>query len=242
MRDTSNSERFLRAFSRIERFLKEKASHQRHRSFYQLVEFVAQRDPAVKEFEMDLKEYADLRNAIIHERRGGDVIAEPNVYAVEDIVRIAALIRKPPAVLPLFQVKIAELSENEPISRAVALIYSHSISQVPIRRGATVVALLTANTISRWLGACSSQQYIDLNATPISTVLRYTEDRENHVFLSRTASVFDVLKLFHRVEHEGKRLDAILITNQGKPHEKTLGIVTISDLPKAFRAVTRSTA
>jgi hypothetical protein len=131
----TNSERFLKAFAQLERFLKDNAPHQRHRSFYQLVELVGETQPAVKQVEHDLKEYADLRNAIIHERRGEMVIAEPNPYAVNDIERIAELVRTPPKIIPLFRTQVAELSEDREIAVAVKMIYKKSISEIPIRRG-----------------------------------------------------------------------------------------------------------
>ncbi len=232
----NNSERFLSAFSQIEQFLKDKVPRERHRSFYQLVELVGTTELAVKQFEMDLKEYADLRNAIIHEHAGGVVIAEPNDYAVKDIECIAALIQTPPAVVPLFESDITELKENNTIALAVNMIYERSISQIPIRKESTITGLLTSNTISRWLGAQNKEKAIDL-ATPISTVLRFTEEASNLTLISAGATVFDALDLFHRWEHEGKRLDAILITNTGKRDEKIIGIITISDLGTAYRVV-----
>ena len=51
-----NSERFLKAFSEIERFLKDRIPHQRQRPFYQLVELIGSEDPAIRKFEIDLKE------------------------------------------------------------------------------------------------------------------------------------------------------------------------------------------
>lgn len=235
----TNSERFLEAFAQIERYLKESAPHQRHRSFYQLVELAGETQPAVKQVEHDIKEYADLRNAIIHERRGGMVIAEPNSYVVEDIERIVELVRAPPTLIPLFETNVAELSESTEIAMALEIIYNKSISQIPIRRGRAIVDLLSTSTIVRWLGASTGDELVDLLTVPISEVLRYSEDRENHAFLRGTATVFEMLDLFHVYEHQGKRLDAILITERGRDDESILGIVTISDLPKALHAVSR---
>lgn len=230
----------MRAFEQVERCLKEKAPHQRQRSFYQLVEYVGKDDSMVKQLEIDLKEYADLRNAIIHERGGGYAIAEPNSRAVDDIEQIAKLVRTPPTVLPLFQSEVVELDYDERITVALQLILERSISQVPIRRGREMIGLLTTDTIARWLGTCVEGHAVNLGDTPLATVLDYTENKESHAFFTKTATVFDVIDLFQSREHLGKRLDAILITNQGRDTEEILGIVTISDLPKAFHAVARS--
>ncbi len=72
-----NSDQFLDAFSRIEKLLRRMVDGRRVDSFTFLVREAAKRSATVRRVEQDLLEYADLRNAIVHERGGGFVIAEP---------------------------------------------------------------------------------------------------------------------------------------------------------------------
>jgi predicted transcriptional regulator len=190
--------------------------------------------PEVKRFRVDLKEYADLRNAIVHERSDGHVIAEPNDRAVQDIQRIESLILKPPIVIPLFQQKVQCLEESSSIGQAVSLMHKHSFSQIPITKSGSFLALLTANTVARWLGAQVDDDDFSADGTTIAKVLKYTEDPENHAFLSKGSTLFQVLERFDVFERRGKSLEAVLITEKGNKSEALLGILTVFDLPKVL--------
>ena len=47
----------------------------------------------------------------------------------------------------------------------------------------------------------------------------------------------DGLAVFDGFLHRGKRLEAILLTENGRPTEQPLGIVTVHDIPKMRRAI-----
>ena len=234
-----NSKKFLNAFSSIEKYLRDRSPNDRRMPFYELVEVVGVVDRAVRRFEKDLKEYADLRNAIIHERSDGRVIAEPNDQAVSDIERINRLLQKPPVLIPLFQTQVITFSATDSLAAAVKVMLGKSISQVPIYDKEEITGLLTTNTIARWLGSCVNDDIFSLKETRIAEVLKYTEDKDSYVFLGRDSSIFEALENFQDYESRGKKLEAILITGNGKPSEKILGIMTITDLPKALRAVNK---
>jgi len=232
-----NSERFLAAVNLIERYLRHITKKGTDTRFYTLVEAASKSAPAVRRFRDDLKEFADLRNAIIHERTDGHVIAEPNDLAVEKIENIASLLRNPSKVMPLFQTKVYKLLVSDPIAKAVRAMFDQSFSQIPIYDGPKFIGLLATNTVARWLGACVTDDIFSLTETPITHVLNYTEDEDNFSFLSRRATLFEVLERFQNYERKSKRLEAILITQNGKPDEALLGIITVWDLPKINEAL-----
>lgn len=236
----SNSKRFLHVFASIENYLRELSPKDRRINFYERVDTVGRMKPAVRRFDRDLKEYADLRNAIIHESSDGHPIAEPNERAVQDLERIAELILKPPVVIPLFQTEVVTLTPDDAVALAVRTMFERSISQVPVTTGAQgreFVALLTTNTVARWLGSGLAGGDANLEQTTIGEVLEYTEDADNHCFLARNATLFEAIECFQKHETEGRRLDAVLITTNGKSTERILGTMTIADLPKALKAV-----
>ena len=53
-----------------------------------------------------MKEYGDLRNAIVHDRADGKVIAEPNDDVVVQIEKIAALLLEPRRLYRFFRKKV----------------------------------------------------------------------------------------------------------------------------------------
>lgn len=234
-----NSERFLNAFNTIERYLRGQIRANNDVTFYQLVDDVSRSKPVVRRFKQDLKEYADLRNAIVHERGGGHVLAEPNEQAVNDIERIASFLLKPPTLIPLFQTQVITLDKSKPISNAVELILKRSISQIPILDGNRIVSLLTTNTIARWLGKVVNENLVDLKATTIAQVLQYTEDEDNYALVKRDTTIFEALECFQEFESQGKPLQALLITEYGQPKDRIIGIITIFDLPKALDKISK---
>ncbi len=232
-----NSERFLYAFNSIEHSLRKLSKKGKGERFYTLVDVASESYPIVRHFSNDLKEFADLRNAIVHERTDGHVIAEPNDQAVELIEHIASLLHDPPKVIPLFQCEVYGLSVFDPIAKAVKVMFEWSFSQMPVYDGTAFVGLLTANTVARWLGASVVEDIFSLSETPVSYVLGYTEDKENFSFLRRDSTLFETLDRFQDFERRGKRLEAVLITQNGKLSEALLGIITIWDLPKIHKAL-----
>ena len=78
-----NSERFLNAFSKIEKYIRKLIAGDRRATFYALVDDASKKNSAVNTYRTDLKEFADLRNAIVHERTDGHVSAEPRDDTVQ---------------------------------------------------------------------------------------------------------------------------------------------------------------
>ena len=167
------SEMFLKAFANLERWLRRSTNSARAVPFYQVVDRAAERLPAARRFRDDLKEFADLRNAIVHERTDGHPIAEPNARVVEDIQRLETLLTSPPMVVSHFQRKVVTAEDTWPLSRAVKLMEARNFSQLPVRRAECFVALLTANTITRWLGAKTAEDIVSINEATVAEVLKH---------------------------------------------------------------------
>ena len=236
-RPALNSERFLKAFVTIESYLRRTTGGGESLGFSRLIKIASRSDPAVNRNKEVLLELASLRNVIVHKRRGGQVIAEPNDQAVADIERIAAHVTAPPTVISLFRTEVLTMSVGDAISEGIKPMFDLSYSQVPVYDHARFVGLLTTNTVGRWLGACVGEDISSLADTKIASVLSHTEDDDNNVFVSKGATLFEVLDRFRDYERRGKRLEAILITDNGKRTEKLLGIITIWDLPKIHQTL-----
>lgn len=226
-----NSEKFLTNFNKIERYLRKLTYENHYSRFYALVDSAKKVNSGVRQFETDLKEFADLRNAIVHERTDGHVMAEPNDLTVTKISKIAEYLSEPPKLIPDFQKKVLTVKMDDPISEAVQTLYKNSYSQIPVYENDDFLGLLTVNTISRWLGALIKDDIFSLSDTKVRDVLRYNENKDEYIFLSRNGTIFDVSELFTQHETNGKRLEAILLTQNGKKSEKLLGIITVWDLP-----------
>lgn len=234
---TSNAERFLNAFNTIEKELQAQRRGRGYNGFRHLVRQEAATNPAVRRFQHDLEQLAELRNAIVHNAYAdGRPIADPREDVVELTERIAGILQDPPLVYPMFKADVAKVDGADPVSAAIDVIHRGRYSQVPVLEEGRFSALLTANTIVHWLGERAEDGLADLD-TPVRDVLRHAEHRDNVAFLGLTATVFEIVERFNSFERRGVRLDAILITRSGKDAERIVGIVTVADLPKAMRAI-----
>lgn len=226
-----NSDSFLAIFSEIEGWLRTQTDSDRSASFYQLISREERKNAAVRQHQIALKEYADLRNAITHERTDNHVIAEPNERAVSDFSRIRNILLRPAKLIPLFQRTVKTRTSSEPIGHAIEDMRNGSFSQMPIIENDDLVSLLTTETIVRWLASEVENDLVSLLETPISMVSPYVEDAEHYCFIGRNESVHEAIARFEDFSSRGKDLDAILITNDGKANQSLLGILTVYDLP-----------
>ena len=235
--EMTRSEQFLRAYNRIDHHLRKVTRLGRAGGFPQVVDEAAKSDAAARTYRDDLKELGDLRNAIVHERGDGRLLAEPNDQAVAEIERLAERLLAPPHVYPAFQAQVTTLPGNASIGAAVAAMHDNGYSQIPIMRDSVLDELLTSDTIARWLGQCAQQDIFSLSETCIDDVLQLSEEKDNYMVVARDMDVFEVLGAFHQYPDKGKRIEAILITNAGRPSEQLIGIVTVWDLPKLHSLV-----
>ena len=236
----NNAERFLNAYATIEHEMQRILDLKERRRFYELVEMGARGNPVLRRYKFDLKKFGDLRNAIVHDRADGKIIAEPTIEAVESIETIARLLLEPPRVAPLFIKEVLALPGEAPVIRAVRELSRHNYTQLAVIDGGAVVAMLTANMIVHWLGRSPAATPDLLERTSIREVLRQTGDRDNFRVVAAEASLFQVLDLFIGHQAKGKKLDAVLITAHGRPEEELIGIITNRDLPLLQKELDRA--
>lgn len=229
-----NSDRFINCFAEIEKWLKEQLGTEEHIPFVRMVHSVSEKNKNVNQYKDDLKEFAKLRNVIVHKRYGNKIIAEPNDFIIEQFNRIQTILLDPPKVISHFKMDVITRNAGECVSEAISDMRSGDFSQVPILLDGEVIDLLTTETIVRWMASQLEIGLLEPGAVEISEVLPHAEDikKENYCILSRTATLIDALTLFKSHQFDGKSLDAVLITESSKANQKLLCILTVHDLPK----------
>ncbi len=206
-----------------------------HRRFFELVDKSARINPVIERYRFDLKEYSELRNAIVHDRAGGEIIAEPRSEVVEHIERIATLLLEPPRVIPLFAKEVLTLSVGHPVARAIREFSRMAYTQAPVLDDGRMVGLLTSNMIVKWMGLSMAGGSFDLDGTTVLDVVEAVGNEGNYEIVASNKSLFDIPDLFFHWQQEGRKLDAVLITRSGKRDEPLLGIITNRDLPLVHR-------
>jgi len=229
------TERFITAFNQIERHLRHLCPDASSKPFRQVLQDATRQNRAVARYARDLDEYADLRNAIVHRYRQDRPIAVPCLEAVADLEAIQAAILSPATVGSLAQRPVACCEPSERVAILAERMFAQQFSQLPVYQGARLVALLTAEAVARWFAGALVRQDLRFDSATIGDVLSSAEPCQNYVLLDANDTVFEALEHFVDYHHKGMRLDAILVTKDGKPQHLPQGIITAADIPRLIR-------
>lgn len=202
-------------------------------SFDSLVKELAQWDSAVRANESDLREFGDLRNAIVHSRgrRGIKIHAEPVAEIVEIFRSIVESVVAPKPVMSLSGGRPTCFEASQPLIEGLDHMQANDFSQIVVKDATGEVSLLTATGVTRWVQSHVQDGIVLLDKTvTLKSALAY-EQPGSFDIIARTENVFDVQQKYKSwPASHGSRLHALLITNSGRRSETPLGIVTPWDL------------
>jgi CBS domain-containing protein len=176
-----------------------------------------------------LLEIGELRNAIVHNRTGDDAyLAAPTEQTVLELERIEQAAFSPEKVLPRFAAQVITLRPEQSMVDAWTLMRDDGFTRYPVYDDAEFVGLLTSNGFARWVASRLKGAIIEFDAgqVRVADLLAKDHRRERVRFVSRDVLIDDVDELFAEV----KGLEAVIITEHGKPHERPLGMICPSDI------------
>ena len=224
----ANSDIFLSSFNRIEKWMRDEMGNARNMGFTELVRRLAQRKKAViRQYEEDLLQLAQLRNAIVHDRIAVDfVIAEPNDWAVNKIQQIEEDLIRPAKVLPRFAKHVTGFERDLPLLDLLGTVAKKRYSQFPLYNKGKFVALVTLRVIGFWLAKESQKGTLDLTDKKAADLIFSDGKYTNYRFVAEHTYVYEVETMFR----EQGTLEAVLITKDGHPDGNLLGIIRPRDI------------
>ena len=225
-----NATRFLDAYASIERSLNRQLSKNDYVPFKKLVRLAAKNNAVVAKNEETLKEYSDLRNAIVHQRsRTEEIIAQPVDSAVENIERIAELLDADENILTFATTPVTTADETTTVSEAYALLHDVGGDKLPVYISGEFAGIVTMSQIAGWCvaGKPSTEQAKKLIG----------EDSPETVFMKRTQSIMEAVLFFDQHMKESDDAPVILVTQTGDMHEPPLGILSSHDLSRILAAL-----
>ncbi|WP_239724310.1 CBS domain-containing protein [Mammaliicoccus sp. R-M62] len=231
-----NSRDFINSFNKIENTLKEltgnTTSDAKNIPFTSMIQKAKRSNAVIRRFESDLREFAELRNAIVHDSRGHDhAIAEPHLSTVEEIKVLAEKVTEPKKVFPEFQSKVEAFQVDDTLSSVLKRVRENHYSQFPIFKKDEFYGLLSENGITNWLAGVAGEDIISIEETSIAEIFKHQEEHDNYIFVSRDTSIYQVEEEFKKCLEVGRRLDAVLINQKGKRDGGALlGIITSADI------------
>ena len=222
-----NSDRFITAYNRIDQLMKEIIGSQDHLAFFRLIDIAKKKNAIIRRYEADLREYGDLRNAIVHHRTSTEyAIAEPHEDVVLKMEEIEVALTKPITVGNIFQARVTTFQRTDTLSYALKVIKDKKYNQFPVYDGIEFKGLITPVGITTWLASTVDSESFSRKKTTLGEILAHENSKENHQFIEQHASVYEALEIFRNGITRGRRLEALLITEDGKPNVKLIGIIT----------------
>lgn len=223
------SERFEVAFNQVHDAMKDIVKINDDR-FVVLVKVGAKKYQVIETFKKDLEQYAKLRNAIVHEKMEvGYYIAEPNAKVVEHIEKIANVFNRPNYALSIATKKVLYFDYNDSILKVTEAIRQYNYSKFPIYKSKEFIGLLTSGSIVKWMAQNMVSNSVNLADTHIFDIMKYEKDHPIE-FVAKSTNIFDVETIFGKSHKVKKKLEAVIITENGKKDEVPLGIITPWDL------------
>lgn len=225
----NNAQRFLDAYAVIEHALAVIVNDSRYVPFQQLL-FKAQKHSwIVSKNLQELREYGELRNALVHLRDGNnEVIAEPTDKVTEDIEHLAKLLSSDDNVMQYISKPVKIVSPEDSILGAYELMRTIGSSKLPVYEGNLFKGLIKVEAICSWAIQRSK-------ATMIKDLLD-PETKKYVTILDKHATVQDVMNAYEEGLQSGVQLLGILVTEHGSEQEIPLGIITAQDLPEILQA------
>lgn len=233
-----NSERFLFAFNSVEMALKEFNKTDEYVPFSRLIQIAKKSDAVIRKYYDDLKEFSELRNAIVHNTIDINfAIAEPHDHVVEKIEMIVKEIKQPKRVIPMYQKEVIVFQASNTLKELLNIINKYAYSKFPIYNGNQFLGLLSKKGIVNWLArnigrlnCVNIPDTLNISNTMLMDILKYESKNINYKFIDKNKTIYEVKELFRNFETALPSIDALLITENGNEHEQLLGIITPYDI------------
>ncbi len=241
MNTLSNSERFLTAFAEIESAMEKKIKADRYVSYSEMVRRCAVSDKSYHKYQRYLEEFGDLRNAIVHERIDGEVVAEPHLKLTEEIEQIAKLLTQPEKVRDYFLRNVEFCYVDEMLATVLERLMKNRFSKMPVYdHSEKFVGLITTDAIAYYLGSNIGNIEKCVPEVTIETIMELDDKYRSVGFVDVNTTLLNVVNEFENSLVKGKRLNAVIITQEGAMNQKPLGIVTMADLPMIYERLNRN--
>lgn len=224
----SSAEIFLASFNRIEKWLRASLDSPSSMGFTQLVRLMSKKGhTSVIKYEEDLYQFAQLRNAIVHDKISPEfVIAQPNEWAIERILVIEDALFRPKTIGQLFNKKVVMFEKNTPLKELLKIAEKKKYSQFPLQHQGKLVGVITLRMLGYWFARFVSQHdTLNLEHLTANDLLMSDGKKSNYLLLDEEVSCDEAEALFH----QQPSLEVIFITSNQSSKQQITGIIRPRD-------------
>ncbi|KAB7709144.1 CBS domain-containing protein [Bacillus aerolatus] len=226
------SERFEAAFNRIHNKLKAMGKQSDGDAFVELLHNSARNHASIRAHLDELKQFAKLRNAIVHQKTEAYYyIAQPHEKIVDRIEQIDKILSEPAEAISIASTPVYTVEPDTPLLKVLDMIRDNKLAEYPIYEKGKCQGLLTGREILKWMADNQENGKVDIADVTVKDILPSKNDYIIS-FVKRDANIFDIEYTFEEHQSNNKKLEAVLITPNGGSDELPVGIITSWDLTK----------
>lgn len=225
------AEEFIQLFNQIESFLSLQVGPKKPLPFVQLVDAASIHSAAVRANNGHLKQFAKLRNAIVHDAEyPPHIVAVPSLEALLRFKGIAQEVLEPSPLIPMFATQVRCFSPSDVLTEVLRFMREHDFSQTIVRDSDGRLSMITVEGITKWLADDLDRYQDSAKKTTLDSVLT-VEPPGCFVIMGPDKTIFDAVDAFSNAIHlNATRLYAIAITENGGDSDDPIGFVTPWDL------------
>lgn len=228
--DAVRVDAFLALFNEVDDLLRTEVGASRRDSMLSASRrFGRSRSWWMRRFHGRLETLNSMRNFLVHEhKKVRDYLAFPSDDAFETLREAKRTLASPSLAYDVATKPVRAVAPDDPIDAVLAIVKDEAITNFPVYEDDRLVGLLTSNGLTHWMAEVASvgdAPYVDV-ATVGDVVEREEADPPNHVCVPRNVRVEDAAEAF-----VGRpTLQAVIVTENGRPTEHPLGILTAWDV------------
>ncbi len=227
---------FIQTYNELDKEVKKVLKVDTYMSHVKALDILAKKSDLISRNLDILKQYARLRNCIVHDTVSGtqEPIAIPLQEVVERYKNILNRFKNPLTVHDIctHRSKLLVASPNSLVIDVMEAMENLLISRVPIIEKENVIGLFNGNVLIYYLA--STKKCLISNSTVMSELKDFTNlechRKEQFDFVDKTLNIYDAQKYFKKRNKNNHKLVALFITSDGTRKGKLLGVLTEWDL------------
>lgn len=228
---------FREAFNRIDNYLRKRGGYDTWKDFSSILKEQAGRDGNLRPYVDELDTMRELRNILVHQEGVyREPIANPSIATVKRLEAIYQELTNPPTVNGIMIQAVETTELTALLKPTLALMRERCYTILPVMDDARVVAVLSEYSLLKWCAGEIGDDGAVLEARTVGDIEKHLDAPDTHdinaayQFVARNTPVSKIREIFQQSLKGSTRLNAIFVTQSGKPSEKLLGILTSWDV------------
>lgn len=232
----TRAEEYRIEFNKLETMLKKRANARSEESISSVVSSLVNihKDRVVRQFERDIRQFIELRNAIIHQSTDR-AIAEPYEETVTALRQLVGNIEQPKTAWDIATTELIKVGLDDNLSEVVRQMAQMHITSLPIVEDKRVIGFVSESTVVKIVDKAFEHGGALIDEAKIKDVAYdkpYGDDSDVYAYVTRKVTVYEIEDMFNNAIKKGQRLLAVLVSDKGDASATPLGIITAWDLHK----------